>query len=119
MQKILIPLLSAATMLATHATTLHYAVSGGSVSAQTTDPKLAPNAFNLDDGQSAVFPFFVIRTPESTVNTSDPNDDTHPYPISATLTFSDPSTSAPNSGSTVGTIGADVFLPILGGITVE
>jgi hypothetical protein len=127
MQKLLIPMLAASAALVTHATTLHYAVGGGSVLAQTTDPalviqttldaNLSSVAFNLDDGQSSSFPFFMIRTGESTVNTSDPLDDTHQYPISATLTFTEPVASAPNTGVTFGDIGPDVVIPFIG-ITV-
>src|ERR1044071_906339 len=101
MQKLLFTLLVSSAALSTQATLLNYNIGGGSVVAQTTDPALVIHVdlaplnpsigvpFQLDDGQSHPVPFFMIRTDESTVNTSDPNDDTKAYPISATLIFSD------------------------------
>ena len=122
MQKLLLTLLAAGAALSAQAG-LDYTISGGSVSAQSTDPALVIQTdlspltpsigipFNLNDGQSQPVPFFMIRTDESTVNTSDPNDDTKAYPISATLMFSDPAANATVTGNTVGKLTGLISFP--------
>jgi hypothetical protein len=88
---------------------LSYTISGGSVSAANSGdglllqtslnfPAITPFTFSLNDGQSYSFNFFDIWTMESTVNP----DDEIKRAISATLSFSDPVTSATIGGITVG-----------------
>jgi hypothetical protein len=87
---------------------LHYEVASGSVIANGAEPGLVigtmveptvpGTSFSLDNGASFTFDFFDIWTDEPKINA----DDLAPYPIFATLNFSDPFTGATVSGITVG-----------------
>ena len=85
-----------------------YVVAGGSVAINTIDPGLVLDyslasgltgtSFTLNDGLSSSFGFFNIWTTESAIN----NDDKSWKPISATLSFSTPISSATIDGDTYG-----------------
>lgn len=88
---------------------LHYEISGGSVSALSSDPGLVVSTsiasglsgtdFTLDDGEnSGWFSVFKIWTNETHVN----GDDLLYTPITATLMFSDPVANANVTGVTFG-----------------
>ena len=89
---------------------LHYEIASGSVTADSAEPGLVIDtmvkstlpgtAFTLDNGGTFTFSFFDIWTNEPQIN----GDDLVSSPISATLNFSDPLTSATLNGITVGGI---------------
>ena len=91
-----------------HAVPEYYQLSGGSVTALSSEPGLVlqtaimptlpGTAFTLNDGTSATFDFFEIWTNEPTINP----DDKVPNTISATLNFADPLTGGTVTGITVG-----------------
>jgi hypothetical protein len=90
------------------ATPEYYELSGGSVTANSSEPGLVINtsvlpsvagtSFTLDDGNSSTFAFFDIWTDETSINP----DDKLGYAISATLNFVDPLTGATVNGVTIG-----------------
>ena len=86
----------------------YYELSGGTVTANSTEPGLVINtsvlpsvagtSFTLNDGGNSTFGFFDIWTDEPSINP----DDTKSFAISATLNFLNPLTGATVNGITFG-----------------
>jgi hypothetical protein len=112
-KSLLLPALAAASLLAltlpnASAVQYTYTIGSGLVYGNHADPglvlsyqlssSLAGTKFSLNDGQSTTFDFFKIWTNETSVNP----DDKQQKPISASLNFTDPFSSASLGGITFG-----------------